>query len=448
MAAFAAVCVVVVAAGPAGGQATGEVVVRVPVEGVIELGVAPFVSRGISEAAELGARAVVLDIETPGGRVDAAQQIVRAIIGSDVPVYALVNAHAWSAGAMIALAADSIFMTPGSSIGAATPVSGAGQKAPEKIVSAMRGEFRALAERRGLDPHLAASMVDEEIAIEGVVDEGKLLTLTANEAVTLGVASGVVDGFTGLLEELALSDAETINLRVNWAEQLVRFLSHPVVAPFLLSIGMLGLIIEIKTPAFGMAGATGVLALAAFFGSHLLVGLAGMEEFILLGAGMVALALEIFVVPGFGIAGGMAILLIGSATFLALLGSLPTWGDVARASGILAVAAAIIAVTIYWFVRHLPSGSRFRGVFLMASTSRSAGYISGAERDDLVGSSGMAMTDLRPAGTMQIGDERLDVVSDVGFVAKGTPVRVIRSESYRHVVEPIDDGTSTDTGAN
>jgi membrane-bound serine protease (ClpP class) len=310
------------AAAPLLGQ---QEVYRVPVSGVIELGIAPFLERSIREAAEAGAAAIIIDIETPGGRVDAAQRIVKAITNSEIPIYALVNTHAWSAGAMIALAADSIFMTPGSSIGAATPVSGAGEKAPEKIVSAMRGEFRALAERRGLDPRIAEAMVDEEIAIEGVVESGKLLTLTAREAIDLGVAAGEVDDFDGLIAELGIEGSETVVAEINWAEGLVRFLSHPMVAPLLLSIGMLGLIIEIKTPSFGLAGATGILALGAFFGSHLIIGLAGWEEVILLGVWLVDLAFEVFVVPGFGIAGLIAIFSFGAGTFLALLSSLPTW---------------------------------------------------------------------------------------------------------------------------
>jgi membrane-bound serine protease (ClpP class) len=141
-------------AAPAVAGAQG-VVYRIPVTGVIELGLAPYVARGIAEAAEAGAVAVILDIDTPGGRIDAAQQIVKSATESKVPIYTLVNTHAWSAGAIIALATDSIYMIPASSIGAATPVTGAGEKAPEKIVSAMRSEMRALAERRGLDPRIA-----------------------------------------------------------------------------------------------------------------------------------------------------------------------------------------------------------------------------------------------------------------------------------------------------
>lgn len=423
------------------GAARGQegVVYRVDVSGVIEMGLAPYIERSVQEAEAAGARALILEIETPGGRVDAALRIVKAVTNSTVPVLAFVNAHAWSAGAMIALAADSIYMVPGSSIGAATPVSGEGVKGSEKIVSAMRGEFRALAERRGLDPRLAEAMVDEEVEVEGVVESGKLLTLTANEAVDLGLAVAEVDDLQGLLGRLPMADAEVVVTSTNWAEQVVRFLSHPAVAPILLSLGTLGLIMELKTPAFGLAGLVGLTAFGAFFGSHLLIGLAGWEEIILLGVGMVALVLEVFVTPGFGVAGLVAILSIGSAIFLSLIGNLPTWADVARASGILTVSGALVIASIYALVRHLPTSTRWRGVFLREATDRETGYIAATERTDLIGATGTAETDLHPAGIALIESERLDVVSEGGYIQKGTKVRIIRSDGYRHIVTPAEE---------
>ena len=419
-----------------------QVVYRVPVEGTIELGLAPFVARAIAEATEAGAVAVVLDINTPGGRVDAAQRIVRAVTSAQIPVYAYVNTHAWSAGAMIALAADSIFMSPTSSIGAATPVDGTGTKAPEKIVSAMRGEFRALAEARGLDPRIAESMVDEEIEVPGVVAAGRLLTLTSNEAVELGVAEAEFSSLSDMLTAIGYEAVEQVTPKANWAEQLVRFLSNPIVAPLLLSIGVLGLMAEIRTPTFGIAGMIGLFSLAAFFGSHMIIGLAGWEELILLGVGLVALVFEVFVVPGFGIAGLIAIACIGSAVFLALIGSLATWGDIARASGIVTTAIVITTMTIYLVFRHLPTSERWGGVFLKAATAKSLGYIAAPARADLIGMQGTAITDLRPAGVVIIGDERLDVVTEGGFVDKGEEVKVVQSDGYRHVVRSLRDGLS------
>lgn len=422
--------------------AMAQTVYRVPVTGTIELGLAPFVERVIREANEAGARLIVLDIDTPGGRVDAALRIVKAVGESGVPVYAYVAHNAWSAGALIALSADSIYMTPGSSIGAATPITGSGDKASEKVVSALSAEFRALAEEHGVDPRVAEAMVDESVAIPGVIAAGKLLTLTAGEAVRVGVAAAEVGGFGDLLVREGVQNASIVVPGINWAEALVRFLSNPLVAPLLLSVGTLGIIIEIKTPSFGLAGAVGLLSLAAFFGSHLIVGLAGWEEVILLVVGLIALGIEVFIVPGFGIAGVIALVCIGAATFLALIGSFATWTDVAMASGILAVTAGIVTAAIYVLVRHLPGSPRMRGVFLSDTTDKALGYIAGDTHSDLIGQAGVALTDLRPAGQARFGEQRLDVVAEGGYVAKGATVRVIRSEAYRLVVEIVEDGSA------
>jgi membrane-bound serine protease (ClpP class) len=413
----------------------GGAIYRVPVHGVIELGLAPFVERSIREAEEHGARAVILDIETPGGRIDAAERIVDALKDADVPVYAFVDRRAFSAGALIALATDRIYIRPGGVIGAATPVVGDGKKASEKIVSAMRSEMRALAEDHGLDPRVAEAMVDEDVEIDGVVEAGKLLTLTSEEAVRIGYASPVED-WDALVRELDLADAPVHVTSVNWAEGLVRFLTHPAVAPMLLSLGFLGLIIEIKTPAFGIAGTAGILALGAFFGSHWLIGLAGMEEMLLLGGGLILIALEAFVFPGFGIAGILGMLGVGSSIYLSMVSHMSSAADLTTAAGTIAVSALAILVIGWALLRHLPRSTRFgkSGIMLPDATSRETGYLSSAVRDELVGATGIALTDLRPAGAARVGEERLDVVADSDWIPAGTPVRVVRAEGYRHVV--------------
>jgi membrane-bound serine protease (ClpP class) len=422
---------------PCRAVAQRDVVYRIPVTGTIELGLAPYIERVLQEAEDAGALAAILDVNTLGGRVDAALTIVDAVSVAQIPVYALVDPRAISAGALISVSADSVFMVPDALMGASTVVTGSSEKAPEKAQSVMRAQFRAIAERRGIDPSIGEAMVDEEIAIEGLVEAGKLLTLTTDEAARVGYAIEV-GGFDELLELLGVEDAEVRVPGVNWAERLVRFLSNPLVAPLLLSIGTLGILIEIKTPSFGVAGTVGILSLAAFFGSHWIIGLAGMEELLLLAAGLVALGIELFLVPGFGIAGLIAFLCIGSSIFLALIGNLPTWSDVTRASGIIFMAGLIVIAAIYLIVRQLPARAGARGIFLQSATSTADGFVSGTARQDLAGHEGVAITDLRPAGTIRIDGERLDVVSDVGFLPKGTRVRIIRSESYRHVVEPVD----------
>jgi membrane-bound serine protease (ClpP class) len=408
---------------------------RVPVRGVIELGLAPFVARSIAEAEKEGARAVVLDIETPGGRIDAAQQIVNSLKEAKVPTYAYVNRRAFSAGAMIALATDGIYMRDGAVMGAATPVSGAGEKAPEKIVSAMRSEMRALAEARGLDPRVAEAMVDEDIEIPGVVDKGKLLTLTTAEAVKLGYAHQVAD-WNDVMLQLRTVGAPVTTTKVNWAEGLVRFFTHPLVAPMLLSLGFLGLLIEMKTPAFGLAGAGGLALLGLFFGSHYLVGLAGWEELMLLAGGLILIGVEMFILPGFGVAGVAGLLAVLGSVYLSLVTRLSSEADMSQAAAILSAAILVVIVAGWALLRALPRSGRFAksGMMLGESTDRATGYISNPIREELVGLTGVALTDLRPAGAGQFGDERLDVVSDNVWISAGTPIKIVRSEGYRHIV--------------
>jgi membrane-bound serine protease (ClpP class) len=431
---IAALFVVLTAAASTTRAQEGGQVYRVPVTGTVEMGLAPFVSRVLDEAAEAGASAVVLDIDTPGGRIDAAWEIIDAVRDASLPVHAYVNRRALSAGAMIALSADRLYMRPGSTIGAATPVVGEGKRASEKMVSAMRSEFRALAEERGFDPAIAEAMVDETVAVEGISEEGRLLTLTTEEAVELGVATAEVDDWPALVASIGLAGVPVREMSPNWAERIVRLLTNPMLAPLLLSLGFMGLIIEIRTPTFGLAGAVGLVCLAAFFGARLVVHLAGMEELILLGAGAGLIALEVFVIPGFGVAGLAGGVSVLTALMLSMLGSYPTVSELISALGIIAVSILVVGVLAFAVLRHLPFSRAMSGVLLDRATTQEAGYLSAPDRPELEGRIGTALTDLRPSGTMGIDGERIDVVTEGPWVEKGDSVVVLRAESYRHVV--------------
>ncbi len=415
-----------------------QTVVRVPVTGTIENGLAPYVARALREAAARGAAAAVLDLDTPGGRVDAAERIVDAVRRTSIPVYAFVNPRAYSAGALIALAAPGgIWMREGGVIGAATPVDGQGTKAPEKYVSAMRAAFRALAEANGLDPKVAEGMVDETLEIPGVKPAGQLLTLSTQEALRLGYAKGTAEHLDALLTAVGLEGARVEAIEPNWAEQVVRFLTHPLVSPMLLSLGMLGLVFEIKSGAFGLGGLLSLASLGLFFGSSMILGLAGWEELLLLGLGLLALGIEVFVLPGFGVAGILGLAAVGGAVLLALLGSAPTAVDFLQAGAIMAASLLISAAVFFAWLRHLPNSTRFGGLLLRSSTDAAEGYVSAAPRHDLVGREGVAATDLRPAGPAVVDGERLDVVTEGAFVTAGSRLTVIRSEGYRHIVRPV-----------
>ena len=424
---------------PSGAHAQdAPLVFRVPVTGTVDMGLAPFIERAIREAEGAGVSVVVLDIDTPGGRVDSAERIADAISDSGVPVYAFVNRRAFSAGALIALATQGIYMRPGSVVGAVTPVDGSGTKAPEKIVSAMRSEMRALAEARGLDPAIAEAMVDESLAVPGVVDAGRLLTLTTDEAVRIGYATETED-FATLLDELGVAGAEVTDFGVNWAERFVRFFSNPVVAPFLLSLGFLGIVVEVKTATFGLAGLAGALSLSLFFGSHLILGLAGWEDLLLVGAGALFVAAEVLLIPGFGLFGVLGIAGIAGGIYMSLLGSLPTAADFSQAASVLSATLVILLVSGWALLRHLPKSTRLfqSGIFLGTRTDRAIGYESSERRTDLVGAEGVAASDLRPSGVGIFDDERVDIVSQSEWIQEGTPVLVVSAEGYRRVVRPI-----------
>ncbi len=221
-----------------------------------------------------------------------------------------------------------------------------------------------------------------------------------------------------------------------WVDLLVHLFTNPIVVPLLLSVGILGLLLELKAGAFGIGGLVSVASLGLFFGSAFMLGLAGWQELVMLGAGTIALAVELFVLPGFGVAGILGLALIGGSVVLAMLGATPTGGDVMIALGILGSSIAITAAVAFAWLRHLPNSTRWSGLLLRDSVHRGEGYLSAPAHDELVGKVGVALTDLRPSGTAEVEGERVDVVTEGGFVKAGAAITVLRAEGYRHVVRP------------
>jgi len=419
------------------------VVYVAPIEGVVDLGLAPFVQRVLDEASDAGASAVILEINTFGGRVDAAVQIRDALMNSKVRTVAFVNKRAISAGALIALAAQELVMAGGGTIGAATPVQmgqpgAAAQPVAEKTVSYMRKEFRATAEGRKRPPLLAEAMVDADMEIPGVIGKGKLLTLTTEEALTHKLAEFRAETIERALEQLGLGGAEIRRASPNWAENLVRFLTHPVVSSLLMTIAMVGIVVELRTPGFGVAGGLGIASLSLFFWGHWLVRLAGWEELLLAVSGVILLVLEIFVIPGFGFAGVLGIVAVLAGLILSLVGAGDTSEVVLIAAGrvVFSLLLALMAsLVILRFLPRLPFGRR-----LILEAGLGAGHRSSSAPDsDLrwLGKKGRASSPLRPAGIAEIEGERVDVVSDGEMIDAGQSVEVTRVDGNRIVVRRV-----------
>lgn len=460
-------------AGP-GRAAEDGAVHLLEVSGEIDLGLAPFLDRALAEAEETGAAAVVLRIDTPGGRLDAVLEMRDSLLRSPVRSVAFVDQTAFSAGALVALASEAIYMTPGAVMGAATPVVGSGVPADPKVVSAVRSVFRATAEQRDRDPRVAEAMVDPAIEVEGLVGSGELLTLTAPEALERGFADGVTADLDAVLEVVGLSDRPVVETDPSLAEGLVRFITNPVLASLLIMVGLWLIVGDLLSGGVGIGVGVGVALLAVFFWGHLLAGLAGWEDVTLVVLGIVLILVEVVVIPGFGVAGLLGLAALAGGTFLAMLnrdfdfvgsGQMLRTGAVVAAT-FLGVLAGTIGMLIYLSRRRGPVGVVLRARLGSATpvTERStAGWLRwfgggggvlesdrsprGAdpdvgvrarspepERRALTGATGVALSDLRPAGVAEIEGRRTDVVTEGEYVAAGEPVEVLRDEGYRRVV--------------
>jgi len=419
------------------------VVYVAPIEGIIDLGLAPFVQRVLDEATQAGAAAVVLEINTFGGRVDAAVQIRDSLLNSKLRTVAFVNKRAISAGALIGLSAEKLVMAGGGTIGAATPVQmgqpgAAAKPVEEKTVSYVRKEFRATAEARKRPPLLAEAMVDADVEIAGVIEKGKLLTLTTDEALKNKLIDFRADTIESALHQLGLGDAELRRASLNWAEHLVRFLTHPVISSLLITLAMLGIIVEIRSPGFGVPGAIGVASLAAFFWGHWLVQLAGWGELLLALLGVVLLLLELLVIPGFGIAGIFGILALLGALVMSVVGAGATPEFFMLAAGRI-VSSLLVALLVSFLVLRFMPRTRF-GRMLILESGLGAGQSYGSAPDSdmhWLGKKGQASSPLRPSGIANIEGARVDVVSDGEFIDAGWFIEVMRVDGNRIVVRQM-----------
>jgi membrane-bound serine protease (ClpP class) len=419
-------------------QTSAPVVYVVPIEGIIDLGLAPFLARTIGEAKQAGASAVLLEINTFGGRVDAAVAMRDTLLNSPVRTIAFVNQRAISAGALIALACETLVMTGGGTIGAAAPVvAGAEESKPadEKSVSYVRKEFRATAEVRKRPPEFAEAMVDADVEIAGVIAKGKLLTLTTSEAIQHKVADFTAPSLDAALTAAGITGAEVRYASQTWAETFVRFLTNPIVSSLLMSLGLLGLLVEIRTPGFAVPGTVGVLSLGLFFWGHWIVRLAGWEELLLVTVGVLLIALEVFVLPGTTLAGIAGVVAVVAGLSMTLVGAGATFTVIIGALGRVAIALLLAMAGTFALLRVLPRLPFGRRLVLATGMEANLGYVSTPESDHRwKGRLGTALSPLRPAGIAEIDGIRVDVVSDGAYIEPGAAIEVTRVDGNRIVV--------------
>jgi membrane-bound serine protease (ClpP class) len=435
-------------------------VYSIPIHEMIEPALTYVLSRQVDEGLAAGADAFIFTMDTPGGAVGAAEDIIELISDIDVPTYTFVERNAISAGALIALATDAIYMAPGSKIGdampfQANPLGGAAEtpeRINEKIESYVASLARTTAQRHGHNPDVAMAMVrpDYELVIDGKVvsPKGQLLTLTNAEAEELYgsdpkplLSAGTVVDEQELLKLLGLEKARVVHTEISLMERVGRLI--PPVGPLLLMLGLLGIYVEMRTPGIGLPGLLGGICLVIFFWGHHIAGLAGLEDVVIFGLGVLLLMIELLLIPGFGIAGILGILLMLAGIFMAMIDHLPTAPGLPimprlelplRNMAITIIGTAVGALLLG---RFLPKSSLFRRLALADSTSRGAGYSSSQDLSEHIGKTGVATCALRPSGTARFGDERLDVIAAGEFIATGTEIRIVAVKGNHLQVEPL-----------
>ncbi len=407
----------------AGSTVPSDRVVVVPISGTVDEGMAHLVGRAVDEANAEHASALVLDVNTPGGLVSAAFEIRDAMFAAKVPTIAYVSQRAYSAGALIALSAHTIVMAPGASIGAAEPIPN-----DPKHVSALRAEFAATATRNHRDATLAAAMVDKNVDVPAYKKAGAILSFTADEAKRAHFADAISPTLDGALA-YARVRGTIVHAAYTWGEGLARFATSPEVSGILLSLGVLGLIVEMQT-LHGIAGGLGVTSLGLFFGTHVYAGFSDGIVIALAIAGVLGILFELHVFPGHGIAGVLGIVALLAAIVLAFGLSF-----IFIAMQALSIAIVLSALFIALSTRIFPESAFFRRITFAGV--QGPDYVASRDFTTLLGETGIATSYLRPAGVARLNGERVDVLTEGDFVSAGSAVRVSRVQGSRVFVTPI-----------
>lgn len=395
----------------------------VPVKGVINKGVEQFVKRGIKEAEKEKVKAIVFEINTPGGQVQSAVNISNAILDASIPTISYINNEATSAGVIIAISCEKIYMSHNSTIGAAET-----RPKEEKYISYWASKLKSVAEVTGRDPKLVAAMADADIEIEGVTEKGKILSLTTKQALKLGLADDVAENYDELFAITDLKDAAIVIKEKNLAEKLVHIIMNPYITPILLTIGFVGIITEILTPGFGLPGIIGVVVLGLFFGANIMIETTQYWMIGLFILGVLLLIIEIFI-PGFGVFGVSGII-------CCVLSIISVFSNTRQA--LTSVIFALIAsfVIVYLLLKYVIKKPVLNKLVLDTKQEKSKGYTTSYKNSQkFLGKTGTTLTPLRPSGTAAFNGEKLDVLSEGEFILEGEKVVVIKVEGNKIMVK-------------
>lgn len=413
------------------------------------------------EAKAINADVILIHMNTYGGTVVDADSIRTKIINSDIPVWVFIDNNAASAGALISIACDSIYMRPGANIGAATVVNQSGEKAPDKYQSYFRSIMRATAQSHGADtivtakdtlvkwfrdPSMAEAMVDEDVYIEGIIDTGKILTFTAVEAIKYGFCEGIADNVDELLEQANVKHYVIKEFVPTGIDKIIGFLTNPIISGLLIMAIIGGIYFEMQSPGIGFPLLIAGIAAVGYFAPLYLEGLAENWEIVVFIVGLILIALEIFVVPGFGVAGVVGITLSIAGLTLSLLNNVRfNFENVSSMSVVLALTTVTLSILFgfvlsIWLSQKLFTNNKgiLQGLALTSSQITADGYIGvDTHMAQMVGKTGIAHSILRPSGMVKIEGELWDAIAIESYINKGETIRVIKQETGQLYVEKV-----------
>lgn len=395
-------------------------------------GASRLVSKAFQEAQRQEVDYILLQLNTFGGQLDAADSIRTIILNAPVPVMVLIEQNAASAGALISIACDSIYMKKGSTIGAASVVNQNGELLPDKYQSYMRGMMRATAEQNNRDPKIAEGMVTPNAYLPNIADTGKIITMTTEEAIQYGYCNGSANNVEEVLQQAQITDYECIYHQITTIDVIIGFLINPVVNSILLLLIIGGLYFEFQSPGIGFALIVSLIAAVLYFAPLYLEGLAANWEIVMFIVGVLLIVAELFFFPGFGIAGIAGIVLVVMGLTLSLINNFvfdfsftaPDTVLYALLRVLLTLSLAVVSAILFGG-RALRSRFFSRAILSTTQESQTAYIENISELNRLIGSTARAITVLKPSGTVQIDKETYEAVADGVFVDEGTMVSVI-----------------------
>ena len=388
----------------------------------------------LEEASENDYDIVVIEMDTYGGAVNDADDIRTRILDFEIPIYVWINKDAASAGALISIACDSIYMSSGASIGAATVVTGDGTQAPDKYQSYMRSIMRSTAEAKGRDPKIAEAMVDEDIEVDSISMEGKVITFSTKEAIKYGFCDAELNSVVEIMERQGIEDYEITKFELGSTEDIISFFLNPVVSSILILLILGGLYFELQTPGIGFPIIASITALILYLVPYYLNGVAENWEIIMFFVGVILIMLEVFVIPGFGIFGITGLFTsIGSLILIMLNNDMFDFTFVLSKDLVSSSLSVLISVFSFLLILlfggiKLTDTKAFKNIALAETQDISKGYISNKYSDDIVGKKGKSFTVLRPSGKVIINDMIYDATTEGEFIEKNKNIIVINSE--------------------